>query len=122
MWVDAVHRDGSRLRVVSDSGDWQARAVISTTGTWTRPFIPAVPGRREFSGRQLHTVQYKTAAEFAGQGVLVVGGGNSGAQIAADLASVTDLTWVTHRPPRYLADDIDGRAPVRRGHRPPPSP
>ncbi len=110
MWVDAVHRDGSRLRVVSDSGDWQARAVISTTGTWTRPFIPAVPGRREFSGRQLHTVQYKTAAEFAGQGVLVVGGGNSGAQIAADLASVTDLTWVTHRPPRYLADDIDGRA------------
>jgi len=42
--------------------------------------------------------------------VIVVGGGNSGAQIAADLAYDTDLTWVTQRPPRFLADDIDGRA------------
>lgn len=42
--------------------------------------------------------------------MIVVGGGNSGAQIAADLAYDTDLTWVTQRPPRFLADDIDGRA------------
>lgn len=40
----------------------------------------------------------------------MVGGGNSGAQIAADLAYDTELTWATQRPPRYLADDIDGRA------------
>ncbi|MFJ6485883.1 ArsO family NAD(P)H-dependent flavin-containing monooxygenase [Streptomyces sp. NPDC091682] len=110
VWVDAVHRDGVCLRVESDSGDWRAHAVISATGTWTRPFIPTVPGRREFSGRQLHTVQYKSPAEFAGQRMIVVGGGNSGAQIAADLVSVAELTWVTQRPPRYLADDIDGRA------------
>ncbi|MFE2875219.1 ArsO family NAD(P)H-dependent flavin-containing monooxygenase [Streptomyces roseus] len=108
--VDAVHRDGDGLRVESDSGDWRARTVISATGTWTRPFIPAVPGRREFSGRQLHTVQYESPAEFAGKRVVVVGGGNSGAQIAADLASAAELTWVTRRPPRYLADDIDGKA------------
>jgi putative flavoprotein involved in K+ transport len=41
---------------------------------------------------------------------VVVGGGNVGAQIAADLAYDTDLTWITLRPPRFL-DDIDGRAP-----------
>ncbi|GAA2637658.1 hypothetical protein GCM10010307_35420 [Streptomyces vastus] len=40
----------------------------------------------------------------------VIGGGNSGAQIAADLAHDTQLTWVAQRPPRFLADDIDGRA------------
>lgn len=39
-----------------------------------------------------------------------MGGGNSGAQIAADLAHETELTWVTQRPARFLADDIDGRA------------
>ncbi|AWZ03941.1 MULTISPECIES: ArsO family NAD(P)H-dependent flavin-containing monooxygenase [unclassified Streptomyces] len=110
VWVDAVHRDGDFLRVETDCGDWRARAVISATGTWTRPFLPAVAGRREFEGRQLHTVQYRSPAEFAGQRVIVVGGGNSGAQIAADLAPTTALTWVTQRPPRYLADDIDGRA------------
>ncbi|MFF5447578.1 ArsO family NAD(P)H-dependent flavin-containing monooxygenase [Streptomyces sp. NPDC012888] len=109
-WAHAVHRDGAFLRVETDCGDWQARAVVSATGTWTRPFLPAVPGRREFTGRQLHTVQYRSPAEFAGQRVIVVGGGNSGAQIAADLAGTAHLTWVTQRPPRYLADDIDGRA------------
>ncbi len=108
--VDAVHRDGGFLRVETDSGDWRARAVVGATGTWTRPFLPAVPGREEFRGRRLHTVRYRGAGEFAGQRVIVVGGGNSGAQIAADLAPAAELTWVTRRPPRYLPDDIDGRA------------
>ncbi|MCX5070942.1 ArsO family NAD(P)H-dependent flavin-containing monooxygenase [Streptomyces sp. NBC_00424] len=109
-WVSAVHRDGPYLRVETSSGDWRARAVVSATGTWTRPFLPAVPGRRDFTGRQLHTVQYRSPAEFTGQRVIVVGGGNSGAQIAADLTGTAELTWVTQRLPRYLADDIDGRA------------
>ncbi|MEU1861795.1 ArsO family NAD(P)H-dependent flavin-containing monooxygenase [Streptomyces gardneri] len=108
--VEAVHRDGPFLRVEADAGTWRARAVISATGTWARPFVPAVAGRTEFRGAQLHTVEYQRPADFAGQKVIVVGGGNSGAQIAADLAHGSDLTWVTLREPRYLADDIDGRA------------
>lgn len=108
--VQAVHRDGPFLRIQTDTGTWQARAVISATGTWTRPFLPAVPGREVFQGRQLHTVGYRRPGDFAGQRVIVVGGGNSGAQIAADLAHDTELTWVTRRPPRFLSDDIDGRA------------
>ncbi|KUL44468.1 ArsO family NAD(P)H-dependent flavin-containing monooxygenase [Streptomyces regalis] len=107
--VLAVHRDGQLLRVETDSGTWHARAVISATGTWWRPFLPAVPGRGAFGGRQLHTVDYRRPQDFAGRRVIVVGGGNSGAQIAADLAHDTQLTWVTQRPPRFLADDIDGR-------------
>ncbi|MGW1675094.1 ArsO family NAD(P)H-dependent flavin-containing monooxygenase [Streptomyces sp. NPDC002324] len=105
-----VHQDGVFLRVETDSGTWQARSVISATGTWWRPFLPAVPGRAAFEGRQLHTVEYTRPQDFSGRRVIVVGGGNSGAQIAADLAHDTRLTWVTHRPPRFLADDIDGRA------------
>lgn len=108
--VLGVHRDGELLRVETDSGTWHARAAISATGTWWRPFLPSVPGHADFNGRQLHTVEYGSPADFAGQRVLVVGGGNSGAQIAADLAHDTRLTWVTQRPPRFLADDIDGRA------------
>ncbi|MGW3384127.1 ArsO family NAD(P)H-dependent flavin-containing monooxygenase [Streptomyces albogriseolus] len=108
--VIGVHDDGRLLRVETDSGTWHARAVISATGTWWRPFLPAVPGRDDFRGRQLHTVSYRRPRDFAGRRVIVVGGGNSGAQIAADLAYDTELTWVTRRPPRYLPDDIDGRA------------
>ncbi|MDO0934437.1 ArsO family NAD(P)H-dependent flavin-containing monooxygenase [Streptomyces sp. DG2A-72] len=108
--VLGVHRDGEFLRVESDSGTWRTHAVISATGSWWRPFLPAVPGRREFGGEQLHTVDYRSPQEISGRRVIVVGGGNSGAQIAADLAYDTELTWVTRRPPRFLADDIDGRA------------
>ncbi|MET8326221.1 ArsO family NAD(P)H-dependent flavin-containing monooxygenase [Streptomyces sp. NPDC005181] len=110
--VQAVRRDGTRLRVETDTGDWSARAVVSATGTWWRPFLPAVPGQEVFTGRQLHTTGYRRPSDFTGQRVVVVGGGNSGAQIAAALAShdALDLTWVTQHPPRFLADDIDGRA------------
>ncbi|WCN05410.1 ArsO family NAD(P)H-dependent flavin-containing monooxygenase [Streptomyces sp. M92] len=117
--VDAVCRDGDGLVVETDTGTWRARAVISATGTWSRPFVPAVPGRGRFTGRQLHTVSYRCPADFAIPGdrsarrsVIVVGGGNSGAQIAADLAldGGVQVTWVTRRPPRFLPDDIDGRA------------
>lgn len=110
--VSAVRPDGGRLRVETDAGVWSAGAVVSATGTWWRPFLPAVPGREAFAGRQLHTTGYRRPADFTGQRVVVVGGGNSGAQIAADLTAHDgiDLTWVTQRPPRYLADDIDGRA------------
>lgn len=110
--AEAVRRDGARLRVETSAGTWSARAVVSATGTWWRPFLPAVRGRDVFTGRQLHTTGYRHPAEFSGQRVLVVGGGNSGAQIAADLAAHdgTDLIWVTQRPPQFLADDIDGRA------------
>ncbi|TQM79403.1 putative flavoprotein involved in K+ transport [Saccharothrix saharensis] len=85
-----------------------ADAVISTTGTWWRPFIPAAA--RGLPGRQLHTAHYRNPRQLAGQRVVVVGGGNSGAQIAADLAGHVDLTWTTRRPPRYLPDEIDGEA------------
>ncbi|MEU7646315.1 ArsO family NAD(P)H-dependent flavin-containing monooxygenase [Streptomyces huasconensis] len=110
--VEAVRRDGERLLVDADTGTWRAQAVISATGTWSRPFLPAVPGRSTFAGRQLHTVNYRSPADFAGQRVIVVGGGNSGTQIAADLAldGRVEVTWATQRPPRFLADDIDGRA------------
>jgi putative flavoprotein involved in K+ transport len=108
--VLGVHRDGVFLRVETDSGMWQARLVISATGTWWRPFLPAVSGRAAFAGRQLHTVEYVRPQDFAGRRVIVVGGGNSGAQIAADLTHDTQLTWITQRPPCFLADDIDGRA------------
>jgi len=104
--VGSVTRDGDRLVVRADAGTWSARHVISATGTWWRPFRPLM----DLTGLQLHTVDYRDPLEFAGQKVVVVGGGNSGAQIAADLAPHADLTWMTRRPPRYMPDEIDGKA------------
>ncbi len=110
--VSAVVGGGpdDRLLVRAQGLELAARHVVSTTGTWSQPFWPTYPGARDFRGRQLHAAQYRRAADLAGQRVVVVGGGNSGAQVLADLAEVADTTWVTTRPPRVLPDDVDGRA------------
>ncbi|KQV17526.1 ArsO family NAD(P)H-dependent flavin-containing monooxygenase [Kitasatospora sp. Root107] len=110
VWAESVERTTAGLLTRTDQGTWHSDALILATGNWERPFVPAVPGRREFTGRQLHTYGYRNAANFAGQRVVVVGGGNSGAQIAADLHGVATVRWVTRRPVRFLPDDIDGRA------------
>lgn len=109
--VDSDAVDGG-FRVVTDQGSWSTRTVINATGTWGRPFWPWYPGMRTFGGRQLHTQAYRRAGDFEGSRVLVVGGGNSAAQITADLAHRDEgtVTWVTLRPPRFLPDDVDGRA------------
>jgi len=68
-----------------------------------------VPGDDVFTGRILHSSRYRSPETFAGQRVIVVGGGNSGAQILADLHEHASVTWATRSPPTFLPDDIDGR-------------
>lgn len=108
--VRRVERSGDRLRVLTDGDIWLARRVISATGTWSAPYIPDLPGRGVFEGEQLHTADYRNPDRFAGRRVVVVGGGNSAAQILAELSTVAQTTWATARPPRFLPDDVDGRA------------
>lgn len=111
--VGSVHDAGERLRVeaTTPSGPmtWLARTVVSATGTWSRPFIPSVPGRSAFTGTQLHSARYRTPDALTTGRVLVVGGGNTGAQLAAELTASHEVVWATQRPPRFMPDDVDGR-------------
>lgn len=101
--------DDGRLRIETDRGDWLANNVIGATGTWSHPLIPDIPGRDSFAGLQLHSAHYVNADAFVGKKVLVVGGGNSGAQIHAEISLVAVSTWVTQTPPEFLPDYVDGR-------------
>ncbi len=107
--VISVTREGNRYLVESNRGAWITRAVVNTTGTWRQPFWPIYPGAREFAGIQLHTTGYRSPAPFNGGRVAVVGGGNSAAQILAEVSTVADTLWLTTREPRFLPDDVDGR-------------
>jgi cation diffusion facilitator CzcD-associated flavoprotein CzcO len=124
--VSRTHDD--RFLVQTDRGDWTARAVVNATGTWTRPFVPRYPGQELFRGRQLHPVDYRQAAEFAGQHVVVVGGGASAVQLLGEISQVASTTWVTRRPPVWREGPFDEDAgrkavalveeAVREGRRP----
>ena len=114
--VGVVCDRGARLRIETDRGLFSARGIINATGTWEKPFIPDYPGRDSFAGRQLHTQQFHAAEDFAGQHVLVVGGGISAIQLLDQISQVTRTTWVTRTPPRFRDGPFDqeaGRAAVR---------
>lgn len=108
--------DAGRLLVETSDGVWSARALINATGTWDRPFWPRYPGQDTFRGRQLHTADYPGPEEFAGQRVVVVGGGASGTQHLLEIAPyAAATTWVTRRPPVFREgpfDENSGRAAV----------
>src|SRR5699024_1672637 len=95
----------------TDHGTWTSRTATNATGSSRHASVPFIPGAAQFTGTQLHTTDYRSSDQFRGARVLVVGGGNSGAQIAADLLpTASAVTWVTRRPPRLLPVEIDGRA------------
>lgn len=107
--VESVERDGDGFVVRTDVGDQRCRAVLSATGSWSRPFVPTYPGARDYAGEQVHSSRYEGPERYAGRRVVVVGGANSGAQVATDLVEHADVTWCTLGDPRYLPDDVDGR-------------
>lgn len=120
--VRAVRRflthDGGGLHVETDAGTFSTRLVINATGTWDKPHWPHYPGQESFSGRQLHTHDFGSVADFAGQRVLVVGGGTSAVQFLLQLAQAgVETAWSTRRPPEFTTvtlNDAWGRDIERR--------
>ena len=99
---------GGPLRVVTESGRWDTELIINGTGTWDRPYWPYYPGRELFLGTQLHTHDFKAAAQFRGSHVVVVGGGTSAVQFLLQLtAAGATTTWITRRPPAFTSREFD---------------
>ena len=97
-----------RLCVTADDGRvWLARYVINATGTWTAPYVPAVPGVASFRGRTLHVHDYISASEFAGRRVAIVGAGISAVQLLDEISHVADTFWVTRAPVDFTDEAFD---------------
>ncbi|MCQ4207032.1 flavin-containing monooxygenase [Streptomyces longispororuber] len=86
----------TRIDRAADHRGWVLRAtggreltaatVVVATGYNHTPRLPDWPGRGTYTGKLLHASEYRNPAPYAGQDVLVVGVGNTGAEIAVDLA------------------------------------
>src|SRR5256885_8740740 len=72
--------------VSTSRGVLAARAVVVATGIVANPKTPHFPGQDRFAGRIAHSVAYRRPDGYAGRRVLVVGVGNSGAEIASEIA------------------------------------
>jgi cation diffusion facilitator CzcD-associated flavoprotein CzcO len=96
------------LALATSTGPLSTRTLVNATGTWERPYWPYYPGRETFRGRQLHTHDFRSADEFRGQHVVVIGAGTSAVQFLLQLDAVgATTTWVTRRPPEFTKRPFD---------------
>jgi putative flavoprotein involved in K+ transport len=98
--VDRVDRQDGHWRLTASSGALTARSVVIATGYNRAPLMPNWPGRDTFMGELLHSSAYRNPTPYRGRDVLVVGAGNSGAEIAADLVEGgARKVWISIRTP-----------------------
>jgi cation diffusion facilitator CzcD-associated flavoprotein CzcO len=113
-----VHRvapDGDSWRIETSASSLLARVVIFATGRYREPVVPTWSGRDQFHGRLLHSSEYRSGADFARQRVLVIGVGNSGAEIAADLAEqrAAYVAIAVRTSPPIMPRDLFGIVPAQ---------
>jgi indole-3-pyruvate monooxygenase len=84
--VSRVTRDHDGWLISTAGGDaFRSRILVAATGIFDSPVVPEWPGLAGFEGRLMHTSSYRNGLSFAGNRVLIIGAGNSGAEIALDL-------------------------------------
>lgn len=84
--VDSVHFDNGHYLIYTDSGKrYRTRNLVIAAGVFGSPYIPSIPGVQG-NPNILHSNDYKGAEAYKNERVLIIGAGNSAAEIAVDLA------------------------------------
>jgi indole-3-pyruvate monooxygenase len=86
MPVQRAAPEGDGWHVETPAGTHTGRALVSATGIFSNPMQAHYPGEASFQGQITHSNVYRNATPFVGKRVLLIGVGNSGAEIAVDLA------------------------------------
>jgi putative flavoprotein involved in K+ transport len=100
--VDRLTRDGSRYRVTAGNRRFEAAQVVVATGAFQRPTAPSVASQLDPTIVQLHSAAYRNSSQLPDGDVLVVGAGNSGAEIALEVAAAGRRTWLSGRSTGHI--------------------
>jgi putative flavoprotein involved in K+ transport len=107
--VSRIERAADGWRVQTSDGTYEPDTVVLATGLSRTPAVPAWPGLDTFTGSFHHSAAYREPSSYVGRRVLVVGAGNSAAEIATELSNVADDVRLSVRtPPNIVRRDIHG--------------
>jgi putative flavoprotein involved in K+ transport len=109
--VRAIRKSGDRYLVELDDRAYEAERVVVATGPFQVPFVPAIAERLAPEVAQLHSAAYRSPDALPDGPVLVVGGGNTGYQIAEELSASREVhlsigSRQTPLPQRILGRDL----------------
>jgi putative flavoprotein involved in K+ transport len=105
--VDRLSRDGDLFLVVAGQETFEAPNVVVAMGNYQTPRIPAYAKELDPGIVQIHSGDYRNPAQLAGGAVLVVGVGNSGADISLETAQ-THQTWLAGQETSHIPFRIEG--------------
>jgi putative flavoprotein involved in K+ transport len=105
--VTGLTRRGDRYLVLAGDLRFEADHVVVAMATYQEPRIPAFAGELAPEIRQLHSREYRRPAQLQPGGVLVVGAGNSGAEIALEAVRAGHRTWLSGRDTGKVPFRID---------------
>jgi putative flavoprotein involved in K+ transport len=108
--VQTIRQDGREFTVFTEGGQaLRASGIVAATGSFSNPHRPSFPGEETFTGELSHVADYRNPAPYAGQRMIVVGAGDSAAQIANELAPVATVTLATRHPVRFIPQRLGGQ-------------
>jgi putative flavoprotein involved in K+ transport len=107
--VKRLFRDGERYVVVADGSRFEAPHVVVAMATYQKSRIPAFGGELDRGIVQLHSSDYRNTSQLREGGILVVGAGNSGAEIALEAARRFPgcPVWLAGRHPGHVPFRIE---------------
>ncbi len=107
--VDEAQRNENGYHIQAAEINFHARNVIVATGAFHIPYIPAVARELNDGIFQIHSADYHAPKDVAAQNVIVVGAGNSGAEIALELAKAGKKVWLAGRDVGRIPAEKVGR-------------
>ncbi|WJE50913.1 NAD(P)/FAD-dependent oxidoreductase [Bacillus cereus] len=110
MNVSKIRKKGNEFEVYTSKEILQSKRVIIASGAFDEPFIPSISQNLSNDIFQIHSSQYQSPKQIPEGAVLVVGGGNSGAQIAVELAKSREVTIAVSHSFTFLPLTIMGKS------------
>src|SRR6266516_4275421 len=108
--VQTVRQDGRHFIVVTGDGRaLRASGIVAASGSFSNPYRPSFEGEEAFAGLLSHVADYRNPAPYAGRRVIVVGAGDSAAQVANELAPVATVTLASRHPVRFIPQRLGGQ-------------
>jgi putative flavoprotein involved in K+ transport len=105
--VDHLSREGDRFAVMAGDQRFEAENVVVAMATFQQPKIPTFAAELDPDIVQLHSSAYRNPTQLRDGGVLIVGAGNSGAEIAMEIIR-THPTWLAGRDVGHIPFRVDG--------------
>ena len=107
--VERLARQGDHFEVSAGDLCFEAENVIVAMSSYQKPFVPTFSKELDPSIMQMHSLDYRNTRQLRPGPALLVGAGNSGAEIALDIAP-KHRVWLSGRHPGHVPFDVDGLA------------